>query len=118
MSRSRRCNSPALDRVWLLTSKLGRDAAVMYPRGVELLSLVQEGLLAEATAFRDANIVDVTSYEELKQAIEEGQWARGPWAGQYCGRTKSHNPCLGQLHCSLAAIDMLLSLDLVRPFKH
>ena len=42
---------------------------------------MQEGLLAEATAFRDANIKNVTSYEELKQAIEEGQWARGPWAG-------------------------------------
>ena len=44
-------------------------------------AFVQEGLLAEATAFRDANIVDVTSYDELKQAIEEGKWARGPWAG-------------------------------------
>ncbi len=41
----------------------------------------QEGLLAEATAFRDANIVDVASYDKLKQAIEVGKWARGPWAG-------------------------------------
>jgi hypothetical protein len=46
-------------------------------------ALVQEGLLAEATAFRDANIVDVTSYDELKQAIEEGKWAKGPWAGAW-----------------------------------
>ena len=45
-------------------------------------ALLQEGLLADATAFRDANIVDVASYEELKQAIEDGRWARGPWAGQ------------------------------------
>ncbi len=52
-------------------------------QGLRYRSLVQEGLLAEATAFRDANIVDVTSYDELKQAIEEGQWARGPWAGQH-----------------------------------
>lgn len=43
--------------------------------------LLQEGLLAEATAFRDANIVDVASYDDLKQAIEDGKWARGPWAG-------------------------------------
>lgn len=43
---------------------------------------VQEGLLAEATAFRDSNIVDVTSYGELKEAISAGKWARGPWAGE------------------------------------
>ena len=43
---------------------------------------VQSSLLAEAEAFRDANIVDVTSYEELKQAVADGKWARGPWAGQ------------------------------------
>lgn len=42
---------------------------------------VQEELLAQATSFRDANIVDVSSYEELKQAVEEGKWARGFWAG-------------------------------------
>ena len=51
---------------------------------VKVLSLAdvpQEGLLAEATAFRDANIVDVASYDELRSAIEEGKWARGPWAG-------------------------------------
>ena len=42
---------------------------------------VQSALLAEAEAFRDANIQDVASYEELKQAIGAGKWARGPWAG-------------------------------------
>ena len=42
---------------------------------------MQQNLLAEAEAFRDANIVDVTSYEELKQAVADGKWARGPWAG-------------------------------------
>ena len=42
---------------------------------------MQAGLLAEATAFRDENIVDVTSYEELKAAIAAGKWARGGWAG-------------------------------------
>lgn len=30
--------------------------------------------------FRDSNIVDVGSYEELKEAIKERNWARGPWA--------------------------------------
>lgn len=47
----------------------------------ELPACVQEGLLAEATAFRDANIVDVQTYDDLKAAIEAGKWARGRWAG-------------------------------------
>ena len=57
---------------------------------------MQEGLLAEATAFRDANIVDVTSYEELKQAIEEGKWARGPWAGD---SSSFASPCMTSVMC-------------------
>ena len=42
---------------------------------------IHEAMLAEATAFRDENIVDVSSYEELKEVVEEGKWARGYWAG-------------------------------------
>lgn len=34
---------------------------------------VQGALLAEAAAFRDANIVDVKSYEELEAAVAEGK---------------------------------------------
>ena len=34
--------------------------------------VLQAGLLADATAFREANIVDVHSYDELKQVIGEG----------------------------------------------
>uniref|UniRef100_A0A7S0RZ60 proline--tRNA ligase n=1 Tax=Chlamydomonas leiostraca TaxID=1034604 RepID=A0A7S0RZ60_9CHLO len=44
------------------------------------LEEVQGALLAEARAFRDAHIVDVKSYDELKAAIAEGKWARGGWA--------------------------------------
>lgn len=29
----------------------------------------------------EANIVDVSSCEELKAAVAERKWARGPWAG-------------------------------------
>lgn len=29
------------------------------------------------------NIVDVSSYNELKAAISEGKWARGPWSARY-----------------------------------
>lgn len=44
---------------------------------------MQQSLFDEAAAFRDANIVDVASYEELKAAIADGKWARGPWAGAH-----------------------------------
>lgn len=30
----------------------------------------------------DSNILDVTSYDELKTAISAGKWARGPWSGR------------------------------------
>lgn len=46
-----------------------------------LLCEVQSALLSAATAFREENIVDVSSYEELKAAVAEGKWARGGWAG-------------------------------------
>lgn len=45
------------------------------------LEEIQRSLLARATEFRDSNIVDVSSYDELREAIKEGKWARGPWAG-------------------------------------
>ena len=45
------------------------------------LQEVQDGLLEAARTFRDSNIVDVASYDELKAAVAEGKWARGAWAG-------------------------------------
>lgn len=45
------------------------------------LAEVQAGLLAQATAFRDSRIVDVSSYAELQAVVEAGRWARGGWAG-------------------------------------
>lgn len=50
-----------------------------------LLDTVQEGYLAEARAFREANIVDVTSYEQLKEAIAAGERESGLAKGwRYC----------------------------------
>ncbi|HRL11798.1 MAG TPA: proline--tRNA ligase [Aggregatilineales bacterium] len=46
-----------------------------------LLDAVQANMLAQATAFRDANIFDVSDYAGLQRVIEEGGWARGHWAG-------------------------------------
>ncbi|KAJ6684143.1 hypothetical protein OIU85_007798 [Salix viminalis] len=44
------------------------------------LDEIQSSLLGRATSFRDSNIVDVSSYDELKAAITIGKWARGPWS--------------------------------------
>ncbi|KAF6149440.1 hypothetical protein GIB67_016978 [Kingdonia uniflora] len=45
------------------------------------LDEIQLSLLEKAKIFRDGNIVDVSSYDELKSAIAQGKWARGPWSG-------------------------------------
>ncbi|MFN8372055.1 MAG: proline--tRNA ligase [Anaerolineae bacterium] len=47
----------------------------------DLLKDVQANLLRQATEFRDANIHDVKSYDEMKQVVEAGGWARGWWGG-------------------------------------
>ncbi len=47
----------------------------------DLLNAVQANLLQQATAFRDAHIHDVKTYDELRQVVEAGDWARGWWAG-------------------------------------
>ncbi|CAH8279383.1 unnamed protein product [Arabidopsis lyrata] len=46
----------------------------------EKLDEIQSSLLEKALSFRDSNIVDVNSYDELKDAISSGKWARGPWS--------------------------------------
>ena len=56
-----------------------RGALVGAVRGT--LSEIQASLLSQARAFRDENIRDVSSYEELKEAIGDGRWARGWWCG-------------------------------------
>jgi prolyl-tRNA synthetase len=64
----------------LFTGKEGKqmgvpmDPSTFLPAVRELCDQVQESLLAAATTFRDANIVDVTTYEELKAVVAEGGW--------------------------------------------
>ncbi|XP_021775524.1 proline--tRNA ligase, chloroplastic/mitochondrial-like [Chenopodium quinoa] len=55
------------------------DVLVSYVK--DKLDEMQASLLSMATSFRDSNILDVTSYEELKAAVSDGKWARGPWSG-------------------------------------
>ncbi|KAL3381625.1 hypothetical protein AABB24_001640, partial [Solanum stoloniferum] len=54
------------------------SALVAYVK--DKLNEVQSSLLERATTFRDSNIVNVSSYDELKEAIAQGKWARGPWS--------------------------------------
>jgi prolyl-tRNA synthetase len=57
------------------------DLAAFVAHAKSELDALQARMLQAATEFRDANIVDVRTYEELKGAVAEGKWARGPWAG-------------------------------------
>ena len=48
----------------------------------DLLREVQANLLDDATKFRDSRIHDVKTYDEMKQVVEAGGWARGWYAGE------------------------------------
>ncbi|KAJ6796820.1 putative proline--tRNA ligase, chloroplastic/mitochondrial [Iris pallida] len=69
-----------------IPGKPGKDFGIsMVPSVLEAhvksrLEDIQASLLHRATLFRDSNIVDVSSYEELKMVISQGKWARGPWS--------------------------------------
>ncbi|GAB4854769.1 Proline--tRNA ligase, chloroplastic/mitochondrial [Ancistrocladus abbreviatus] len=54
------------------------EPSVLIPYVKDKLNEIQASLLDMAISFRDSNIVDVSSYDELKAAISEGNWARGP----------------------------------------
>ncbi|MBN1248293.1 MAG: proline--tRNA ligase [Anaerolineae bacterium] len=64
----------------------GRDGKVLIPmseiekRIPELLETVQESIYQKALTFRNSNIQDVETYEELVEAVETG-FARAWWAG-------------------------------------
>jgi prolyl-tRNA synthetase len=63
------------------------------------LDALQARMLADATAFRDANIVDVASYDELKAAVAEGKWARGPWSGSDADEARVKEETGATLRC-------------------
>lgn len=47
----------------------------------DLLAEIQSNMLMQASAFRDANIYDAGTYDEVKGIIEQGGWARVWWDG-------------------------------------
>jgi prolyl-tRNA synthetase len=57
------------------------EAAALEAKVKTVLDEIQDSMLAKATAFRDENIVDVTTMDELKATIAEGKWARCGWEG-------------------------------------
>ncbi|KAL8166764.1 hypothetical protein V2J09_008263 [Rumex salicifolius] len=66
---------------------ISMDSSVLIPYIKDKLDEIQASLLAMATSFRDSNIVDVSSYDELKAAISAGKWARGPWSGRLLNKS-------------------------------
>ena len=46
-----------------------------------LLADIQTSLLEDARAFRDAHIKDVSSLDDMRAVIADGDWARTFWAG-------------------------------------
>ncbi|KAF3335234.1 Proline--tRNA ligase [Carex littledalei] len=60
--------------------RVSMEASTLVNYVKSRLGEIQDGLLQRAISFRDSNIVDVCSYGELKEAIAEGKWARGPWS--------------------------------------
>jgi prolyl-tRNA synthetase len=57
------------------------ETAALQSKIQTVLDDIQNAMLAKATEFRDANIVDVKTMDELKATIENGQWARCGWEG-------------------------------------
>ncbi|MDY3867787.1 MAG: His/Gly/Thr/Pro-type tRNA ligase C-terminal domain-containing protein, partial [Pyramidobacter sp.] len=47
----------------------------------EVLEVIQKSLYEKACAFRDANTVEVGSYDELKAQLSKGGWVRAYFAG-------------------------------------
>lgn len=75
------------------------DGAAFVRALAALLDDVQASMLAQATAFRDANIVDVASYDDLKAAIAAGKWARGRWAGSDADEARVKEETGATLRC-------------------
>ncbi|MBA3530936.1 MAG: proline--tRNA ligase [Ardenticatenales bacterium] len=61
--------------------EFGIPLAEVAERAQEWLTEIQAALLARAIAFRDANIIDVTSPEQFREVVASSQWARVRWAG-------------------------------------
>jgi prolyl-tRNA synthetase len=53
----------------------------------DMLETIQVAMLADATAFRDANIHEAQTYDALKEIVADG-WARAYWCGDPACETR------------------------------
>eukprot|EP00210_Caulerpa_lentillifera_P007724 g7370.t1 len=75
------------------------DSKALLTHIHSLLDSIQSQLLAEAESFQISNIIDVTSFDDLKQVINEGKWARGPWCGTDEDEERVKLECQATLRC-------------------
>jgi prolyl-tRNA synthetase len=64
-----------------------------------LLKAIHDNLLQQATEFRDSNIHDVGSYDDFRDVINEGGWARGWWCGSDEDEVRLKNETGATLRC-------------------
>jgi prolyl-tRNA synthetase len=83
---------------------LGRDGKSILPLDncadtiSALLDDIQAGLLAKATAFRDANIHTPSDYEEMKSIVETA-WAYAYWCGSSACEEKIKEDTKATIRC-------------------
>ncbi|URE14222.1 hypothetical protein MUK42_10412 [Musa troglodytarum] len=82
---------------------ISMEPSVLVSHVKSSLEDIQAPLLQRATSFRDrclySNIADVNSYEELKEVITEGKWARGPWSASDAEELKVNEETGATLRC-------------------
>jgi len=64
----------------------------------QVLNEIQKSLLTKATAFRDANIHDPKTYDELKEALARG-WAYSWWCGDPVCESKVKEDTKASIRC-------------------
>jgi prolyl-tRNA synthetase len=69
------------------------------PVSIPALDAFQLQLTPFNSTPRDENIVDVTSYDELKAAIDAGKWARGGWEGSDADEEKVKEDTGATIRC-------------------
>ncbi|KAK8957311.1 hypothetical protein KSP39_PZI000483 [Platanthera zijinensis] len=78
---------------------ISMEPSVLITHVKSRLEDIQSSLLQRATHFRDSHIVDVSSYEELKEAISQGKWARGPWSASDADEQKVKEETGATIRC-------------------
>jgi prolyl-tRNA synthetase len=64
----------------------------------EMLNTIQDDMYRAATAFRDANIHEAKTYDELKSIVEHG-FARAWWAGSDADELKVKEETKATIRC-------------------